>query len=718
MTDKVKLFDSEISKCLSCKDFESINKLFVAENFSVTDLLVFYKRKNKPFASRLFSISEFWNSKLPHLHLRAIMESDFKISFLESYFLCDSNCSNELNQHLAIVAKQDFTKFIKLWEVFNKPNFFNSLQNIAKIDAEIEIFVKELDIIKKAQLKIKEQEEADKIILEQFSLGELVISFSLYYYNFKQNPQIFGNKKVQTSIEMTLVNELNAVFDLFKGKNNILFQFESNEELQKEFQRNEAPHHTLGKQGLWIPIEEKYKFLYSIIDRIIERSSWKGKIQLYLSGYVDFENLILNPALLKSNNNYRIFKINDSKSLPEESYFIDLKIEDIYNGKILSNIDITTSLKCLKFYGIPEVIKNNGKEIEIKKVLQLLRCFSVYKGPAERTISDEKSYVIMNQGDKQFVDLFGSNESISLFDFEKLSKGVSEYFKWTDQETEEILDFLTLDLTSSSFPHSWLSKPFLKSGNQVIWLGSFLKDRRWENILLNKLKRDNDFVTVVNSISANFESIIENLFKCNSFKTLLSWPYKSINGQTGDFDVLAYKDNSLIICEAKMGVRSDAFVHAAKTTAIRLEVLATGQLEKAIRNIEENWPELSLELGISEPIEIKDINIIPLIVTDNFEGDLRLYKDGILKTSLLELEVNLKNKKKELLEMYLLMQVSMNPANINYKENNHRFKNWDLWKGENECSVEILIDNIKSNAIWKELETVWKFDDVKFLLHY
>lgn len=714
MTDKVKLFDSEISEYLSCKDFESIDKLFVAENFSLTDLLVFYKRKNKSLASRLFSIAEFWNSKLPHFHLQAIMESDFKISFLESYFLCDSNCNNELNQHLAIVAKQDFTKFIKLWEVFNKPNFFNSLQNIAKIDAEIEVFVKELDIIIKAQQKIKQQEEADKIILEQFSLGELVMAFSLYYYNFKQNPQVFGNKKVQTSIEMTLVIELNAVFDLFKGKNSILFQFESNEELQKEFRRNEAPHHTLGKQGLWVPIEEKYKFLYSIIDRIIERSSWKGKVQLYLSGYVDFETLILNPAPLKSNNNYRIFKINDSKSLPEESYFIDLKIEDLSKGKILSNIDITTSLKCLKFYGIPDVIKNNGKEIEIKKVLQLLRCFSVYKGPLERVILPDRSFVEMNKGNKYFIDLFGSNESISLFDLEKLSKGVAEYFKWTEQETEEILDFLTFDLTSSSFPHSWLSKPFFKSGKQVIWLGSFLKERRWENIFLNRLKTG----TRIREIASNFEKKIEELFNNNSFKTISSLPFRSFNGQSGDFDVLAFKDNNLIVCEAKSGIRSDEFDHAAMTEATRLECVAVGQLKKAIHNIEENWPELSLELGISEPIEIKDINIYPLIVTDNFEGDLRLYKDGILKTSLLELEVNLKNKKKELLEMYLLMQVSMNPANINYKENNHRFKNWDLWKGENECSVEILIDNIKSNAIWKELETIWKFDDVKFLLHY
>lgn len=718
MTDKIKLHEQKISKALADKDFDFVFRLFTDEKFSVTELLISYRRKKE-----ILNDKSFWTSQLPHFHLQAVVESDFKITFLQSYFSSDLNCNDELNKHIAFVAKSDFIKLVKLWGVFNRPNFYKSLKAISESDTELERFVKELDIIIKAQQKIKDQASADEKQLLQFSLGEIALAFTLFYYEFKQSPQTLGNKKWQTSIEMTLVDELNNVFALFKGKDIMRFQFDNNEELQKEFQRNEAPHHTLGKQGLWTPLEEKYKLIYSLINRMIERNSWKGQIQLYLSGYVEFETTILNPAPLKSNNNYRIFKINDNKSAPEEHYFLDFKLKDIAKFHSPTEIlklktDIVSSIKCLKFYGIPEIVNHNGNKIEIKKALQLLKYFSVYKGTAERTIFPDKSFVIMNQGDKQFIELFGSNESITIFDFEKLTKGIATYFKWAEKETENILSFLTLDIASSSLPYSWVSRPFLEFNNQVLWLGSFLKDRRWENIFLNKFKRDSEFKPLVKTLATNFETKIEELFKSNSFKTISSLPFKSSNGQTGDFDVLAFKDNYLIVCEAKTGTRSDEFDHAAKTEAVRLEGCAADQLEKAIHNIKENWTDIKLKLGIAEIINVDEIKIIPLIVTDNFEGDLHLYKNTILKTSLLELEVNLKNKKKELLEMYVFMQSSRNALNIDFKDNKMNPNNWDLWNGRNECLVENLIQNIQQNAIWKELETVWKFEDINISLDY
>ena len=117
----------------------------------------------------------------------------------------------------------------------------------------------------------------------------------------------------------------------------------------------------------------------------------------------------------------------------------------------------------------------------------------------------------MNEGDKQFVELFGSNESITLFDFEKLSLGIYTYFKWTEQETQSILSFLTFEITSSQLPYSWVSRPFIKYKNQIRWLGSFLKDRRWDNIFLNKFKRDNEFKWLVNTLSKNFKKKIEEI---------------------------------------------------------------------------------------------------------------------------------------------------------------------------------------------------------------
>lgn len=711
MTDRIKQNENEISKYISSKDFECISQLFTDKKFSVTELLIFYRR-NKV----ILKDKSFWNSQLPHFHLQAVIESDFKITFLENYFSSDLNCNDELNKHIAVVAKSDFIKIIKLWQVFNHNSFYTSLKPIAEYDTDIERFVKEFDIVIKAQQKITDEADRDGKQLLQYSFGEIVMAFTLFYYEFKQSPQALGNKKWQTSVEMTLVDELNNILTLFKGKDVMRFQFESNEEIQKEFQRNEAPHHTLGKQGLWTPLEKKYRLIFSLINRMIDRNSRKGQIKLYLSGYVDFETTILNPAPLRSNNNYRIFKINDNKSAPEELYFWGFKLEDIANYKQQSRTETKSILKNLKFYGISEIVKHNGKEIEIEKVLKLLLFLSVYKGPKERQIisnGEESTSFVMNQGDEKFRELFGSNESITLFDYEKLAKGVMTYFNWSEQETQNILSFLTIDIATSDFPYTWINKPFLKFSNQVLWLGSFLKDRRWGNILLNSLKKGKGS----KDIATNFEKQIEELFKKNSFKTISSLRFQSSNGQSGDFDVLAFKDNYLIVCEAKSGIRSDEFDHAAKTEAVRLEGCAADQLEKAIYNIKENWANIKLKLGIPETIEIDNVKIVPLIVTDNFEGDLRLYKNTILKTSLLELEVNLKNKKKELLEMYFFIQSSMNGLNIDFK-NSITPSNWDLWKGQKECSVENLIQNIEQNTIWKELENVWKFEDVKILLDY
>lgn len=716
MTDKIKLYETEISKLLSKKDYDSISQFFLDKNLSATELLIFYRRKKG-----ILNDKTFWTSQLPHFHLQTVVESDFKITFLHSYLSSDQNCNNELNKHLAFVAKSDFIKFIKLWEVFNKSNFLNSLKAISLIDTEVERFAKEIDIIIKAQQKIAEEEKRDEKIILQHSFDEIALAFSLFYYDFKQRPETLSNKKWQTQVEMALVNEFDRVISIFKEQNNIQYQFVNNNELQEVFERNEAPHHTLGKKGLWTPVESKFQNLYSLINCMIDRNSRKGQIQLYLAGYFDFETIILNPAPLKSKSCYHLFKINDNKSLPEEFYFIDLKIEDILNRKPIAKTDITSSLNCLNFYGIPEFVKYTSKEIEVKKALQLLKYFSVYKGPKERQIisdGEKTTSFVINQGDEKFRELFGSNESITLFEYDKLLKGISSYFNWDEGETQSILSFLTFDLSTSDSPYSWVSKPFLKYQNNVIWLGSFLKDRRWDNIFLNKFKRDYEFKSLVKIIASNFERKIEELFRSSGFTTISSLPFKSSNGQSGDFDVLAIKDNFLIVCEAKTGIRSDEFLHAAKSEAVRLEGCAADQLVKAINNIKKDWTNLKLKLGISESLKIEDIKIIPLIVTDYFEGDLQLYKNSILKTSLLELEVNLKNNKQNLLEMYMVMQSSMNRFNSTLNENRKSPANWDLWNGQNNCSVENLIQNLESNAIWKELQSVWKFEDVRLLLDY
>lgn len=324
----------------------------------------------------------------------------------------------------------------------------------------------------------------------------------------------------------------------------------------------------------------------------------------------------------------------------------------------------------------------------------------------------------MNQGDERFMLHFGSNESITLFDLDKLSVGIQAYFNWTADETKATLSYLTFDIQGKEFPANWLSRPFLKYNNQLLWLGSFLKDRRWDNILLNRIKTEKEHGKQINVISRNFESKIQTLFESKSFKTISGVNFYSSNGQKGDFDVLAFKDNHLFVCEAKIGKRSDDYFQAAYAETMRLEGHAAEQLEKAIANINEDWDNLKKKLGIEENIDLTNVKIIPLIITDYFEGDLQLYKSAVRKTSLLELEVIFKNAKKDLLETYLISRLVLNSNNPNLKQHAPFTNEWDLWSGKANLDVETIIRNIDQNAIWKDMEIIWKFEDEKATLHY
>lgn len=704
----------QIENAFNKEDFSEANNIFIAGTFSFTDYLVFVKKH------KLFSREKFWISSLPHFKLQEVLESELKIDFFDSYFSKSSNCNHELNNHLLVIAKDDYVFHFKLSQAFKMLVFLNSFKEIAKRDAELEKKSKEFSIIVQALKKIEQEQSQDNQFLLQFDLGEITMAFTLYYYQFKQSPEILGNKALQTSIEVTLVDELNDIMRLFKDKPNMKFSYQSNEDVQKEYQRYEAPHKFRGKEGIFLPLAQKYQFIYQIINRLIKRKSQRGLIGLYSSGYADFKANFLNPATLKTNEKYRQFRINNNKSTVEECYFCAQSIKDIFElarssndaNFISNNIiekNISGSIKMLDIYGISAKIQTPSKSISLEKVFRLLKIFSTYKGQAKRTMG-----VIENEANATFINLFGKNESISFFEYDILIQNLSTYFKWDKSETENILSFLTFDITSKEQPISWISSPFLKYNNKVLWLGSFLIDRRWDNIISNKLK-----VGKLEKIfSDNFEKQIAKLFESKGFKTIHSLKFQSSNGQSGDFDTLAYKDKYLFVCEAKTSKRTDDFSHAAYMETVRLEGCAAEQIEKSLHNIQENWESIKSKLQIEESITFEEIKVISLIITDYFEGDLRLYKNNYNKISFLELDVILNNNKKELFEKYIDTIKHLNAKNSNLNLNYQKSENWHLWGDNKHLEMATIVSNIQNNSIWNEMSKIWNFKDEEVPLNY
>jgi hypothetical protein len=722
MTNNLKLHQEVISDLLYKKDFPGLYQLFTTDSFSFTEFLIFYKRANNPRDKKaipLFNQSEFWQSQLPHFYLDNLLASDLKISFYQAYFSKDSFCNHELNIHLLSLSAADFVRFFKLWKSFSHANFWDSLSRLSEGNSQIERLKKEFEIVIKEQQKLKVEEERDNQYLLQFNLGEILLTVTLLYYEFKQEGVNLNNKGYQTKIEVALVDEIDRILKLFKSRNKInsdCFKFPTNNFLQSEYKKYEAPHHVLGKKGKITPLPEEQKFISHLIRKSIDRVARKGCLELYLCGFADFETTILNPAPLITNKRFETFQFNNTKSQPEEMFLSEFKMDSL--GKITksSRTKITNERRVLEFYGVPIEIPFNGKAVAIDKILKLLKHFSVFKGPVERTIFPDGNAIIMNQGDETFANFFGANESITVFEFDPLIKKISNYFKWSEEDTILTFDFICTDLINGEFSYSWVGSPFLRINSQIIWLGSFLKDRRWDNILINKLKNDKPFVKLINTLSRNFEIKIEESFLKGGLKAKSGIPFKSSDGQTGEIDVLAYKEGCLFIVEAKSGSRSDDFSHAVLAEVVRLEGCAAEQLKKITSYIQEDWEKIKGELQIEDPISIDKVEFVPLIITDYFEGDLLLYKSSFRKISLLELDIILSNKKRELLEMYEVLQRMRNSNNPHFNPIKQEGRNWDLWNGNKEFRVQQLINCIEQNLIWQDLEQTWKFKEMKFYI--
>lgn len=710
MTNNCISYSPQIEEALLLKDFNGLYSIFTSQKISLQELILFYKR-NKI----IFKYSEFWLSELPHFHLDGVIGSDLKVGFLQSYLSGNRNCNDELNLHLVMLCREDFIRHFKLWKSYRQENLFNSLRRIAIADSGLERVKSELEIIFNTEQNLESNEQIDSKYFLQFSFGEIALAFSLFYYRFKQEKTIAGNKSLQIAFEMALVGELNKIFILCQRNQKTQLSYLNNDELQKQFVGNQAPHHILSKQSPDFISEYKFQTIYNLIDRMLERNDRRNKIELYLCGYADFKTITTNSGMLSTNNRFRLFKINVTKSVPEEYFFKKLTISTLNRINEESRIDVSWNLENLRFYGIPEIIDYSNMEIDFKKVFQVLNCFSVYKGPAERIFLNGNVVKIANRPPDSFSKLFGSNESITLFDFETLVNGIKEYFQFDENESRTIMSFLTFDINGKASPSEWYSKPFVKLNNQILWIGAFLKDRRWDNVIISRLRSEPKSVGV---FAKKFELRIEELFRSKYFKTISGEKFTSSDGQSGDFDILAFRDNYLFVCEAKTGDRSESFTYAAFIETVRLEGAAAEQIEKSIKNIKEDWDRIKQKLEIDSTIRLNDIVIVPLIITDYFEGDLQLYKNSVQKISLLELDVILNNKKAELLEVYTLIQKlndANNPAFI--WEQPMEF-NWDLWSGAKECKVEKLVENIEVNAVWKELEKIWKFDDITFSISY
>jgi hypothetical protein len=683
MTKNLNTIASSVEKLYNEGKFNKLSELFIENCIPPQELVIYYKRKNA-----VFSNQAFWQSDLPLLHLEKVLESDLKVSLLNSYFSKDSFCNYKISNQILQIDSKEFIRFMKFSKAFNKPSFLNSLNELKKEFPELSKLTEELSIIRQKQDQLNDETLKDNSWILQFPLIEVIIAFSISHHLFRHQSNVSGNKAFLTEVEVALIEEMSRVINLFltnSKKSNV--SFETNSEFQEYF-KNKIK--TLDTDKSLLSLFEQFQ-------KMIDRKSVQGIIDLYCCGYADFTDV--EKPTLKTNQSYSDFAFNNKKSQPEEFFIGNMSFTQSVETMQQNRISGQDEIKYFKYYGIPTEITFGNKTIDLHKAFKLIKHFAVFKGPLEPS----------NPTPNHFKAIFGGNESITLFDYTKLIKDISTFFKWDESECINIIEFLSTDLNAEQSGKNWLANPFIISQGKVLWLGTFLLDRRWENILLNKIKSEWSLRKNVTSISKNLELNTIDLFKRAGFKAFGISDFISNSGEKGEIDVLAYRDGCLIIAEVKSGNRSDSFSHARYSEIIRLEGGAAEQLDKITLYVKEEWENIKKQNGIETPKDVNKINFFPMIITDHFEGDLELYKGKYFKTSLLELDVIISNAKEKLLKSYYQLHCLANMNNDELNKKGVRI-NYDLWNKKSSMSAKALLNNIQTNAVWNEISEIWNLN--------
>lgn len=712
--------NTSILEYLIAGKFDDAFELARQDKTSSTDLIVLYQKahanakKKKSSFFGLFGIAEYWNSQLPFYHLDQILKSPLRVPFWTGYFSNDKFCSEELTEYLWYLSKDEFVKHFKLSWDFNRPNFIQSIQQLGAKDHAAALFNNEIKWVLMQWEQTLVEEDADNKEIVQFTFGDVLMGYALYHYAFKQDDQIAGDKEHQTRVEIALIEDIGRILKAFiSSESGINVPFDSNEELQQVFESNRVPHKWLETNKEPRAIQKKYLVISQLITRAINRKVKTSELGLYLCGYADIVGSGTNSPSLVKNRSFQRFQRNDSKGLLEELYiFASAEISDL----AVRN-SITSSLKTFEFYGIPKELELDFGKISAQDLLQFLKDFSVFKGPGGRQFvinreTGENLHVSKRTvASEPFSTLFGSNESISMFDYIELIKKIGHYYQWEESKTKSLLSFFTLDL-NEELSEQWIWRPFIKVGDKVVLLGSFMKDRRWENLMLNRFKREKVSKGIIRQLSGGFEDAIHRAFDEQGFMTKAGHWFKNSFGETGEIDTLAYKDDCLYVIEAKQGRRSNDFTYAAEVETNKLDGQATEQLLKIERYITMDWDALKEEWPALKGKELSKTRIICLIVTDGFEADRIEFTNGIRKVSFLELKVLLSNTKEKLFKFYLTMAYARSAQNPDFDVK--AFKkmkelDWDLWDGQDEIRGNILNKKIDENAVWKEYENLWRF---------
>ena len=691
----------------------------------------------------------FWKSGIPVGRASLLFKSEKASEFVFGYFGRDSHCTSVVNESIAGTNPQVFLKVAKISQIFLKSAWYTDLKFMERSGIqELKVAFKEFSFLYLLNQRWERDKQPYLSKLLSYSIETILIQTIAYFEKFKRSSSVLSNNRAAlTSYEVTLCYVFSEIISDLRGEaknykipiTNTLSIADFNELLKSQLPPLNPPEGLAN--GAYTPLEEiseEKAELREIIEFYFSRRVYQNHVDKYCSGFADFQVIDGEAAELSSNNNFKLFVRNDYKYKYIENYYANrgqILKQEAEPATDVASWEKQTSL--LAYYHQFEALKIGviGTKLEQKDFLditELLVELSKWLMPQGRTIilsqvEEKQEGTIMQpetftkQIPEAFEKLFKPDYLVRIEGHELIEK-CATYFKWSEKHVGHILDFLSYDLNKSYlFEVDFLYRPLLKVEGAFYWLSPMLKDRHWANLMHTRIVKDK--IIDHNDQSKELEKSMADMFNKAKFTAIPSLKY---GDEAGEIDTVVYKDGHILFIELKTTYHTEDLLRESEFNSRALDDKAAGQLDRAIEYYYENFEFFREALRIDKQKE--EIVVDSLIVSNIFDWDDLMKGGKHLKTSLLELEIILKNSLYDMLNIQLpgfltadntaALRIPVYRVEAPHNSNNPRYKgmpfdcskeNCDLWKADG-LSFERFHVALKNHETWKFIDVFWDSD--------
>ena len=354
----------------------------------------------------------------------------------------------------------------------------------------------------------------------------------------------------------------------------------------------------------------------------------------------------------------------------------------------------------LEHYGVEDIFTLNGNTYQTGLLIQILNLLIVYSqsryGMYWEEAAQEANTIkricrvwqsnIQNGGNICPGPLFIDSRASFIA---RISSTIPGH---TKSEIERHVDFFRSNLDGPIGHFNLFERPLLQMGDLMLFFARpLLHQNGWLPILFPLIKPKGKVQPAgANDRVTSSTQYLAQKFRKHDFyvQTEVDLIVPVVNKKVTDVDVIALKDDYLILLQIKM-THPRSSLQEIKSYKKTLQK-AGGQLTQSVDYLCQYWNTFRSKLGSDK--EWSDLKIIPLVVSTSLEYDRELFS-GYPKISQFELERYLDN------DAYLLHSDPEKALNEPGWEAEHLF-----YPSEQKLSGQLLMELISANTLWNFLE--------------